>query len=380
MQSAFDRGEWRGAVAVAESLLALDLPPEFLDIMRAELHDGLVVLGYGSESESEKADYWRRADAIARQLLASPTLPSDVLATAANFHAYSIGSAPPEELAQARGQWLPYELAVAAREREEGEPGQGTIYALDYTLGRALDGISERRGVDAAMAVTDSLLAQEPPPAIAAVIRANRYKIAVDEEPEVALEAARRFESGATAPGFWMLLNTLAFSLTARDLELPMALRFEQEALGFASSARDSGVVFNSLGRTYRALGRYGDSEDALRKAIASSGENAAFGDNTVQELLSVYEEAGDRDGEIDFLARLIARSALDNEEARAKLAELLNAEGRSTQEIPDLLKSYRYAGVKEAGDFTLLGADGAEVGLSDLRGRVALINFWSYG
>ncbi len=376
--AAYEAGEGARLVAVCDSLLALPLPTELTYRLEAELHGGLVIQGYYAEDGREA--YWRRASEVAKSLLEHDDVPPDVMLQVAGFHLYALGFAPPDEVLATRDQWTAYDLASRAFPCLDSPVSMGDATILSGALGGALDRISTAYGADRAIVVSDSLLATGPCPSMRAVMLEQRYWVSADSDTETAVTAARGLLDVGHRPGMWSLLRAVSLDMSERDLAPATALDLAESALDLVDSRRDSGLVYFALGVAERDLHHYDLAATALEKAIEMGEEAPEIADPRVAALLEVYEESSQPDKAIDLLSRLMARSILPNEEARDKLAELLEAEGRSSAEIPALVEAQRYVGVPTAPDFTLVDRDGNDVTLSDLRGNVVLMCFWSYG
>lgn len=376
--AAYDEGETGRLVVVCDSLLALPLPKELAYRLTAELHGGLVIQGY--YAEDDQLPYWERASEIARGLLAGDDVPPDVRLQVAGFHGYALGFAPVEEILASRDHWTPYELAAKGFNCIEGPVSTGDAAIVSTSLGWALGRIAESYGAERAIAITDSLLAEKPCPSLRAVILEQRYWVAVDSEPELAVAAAKEFLEVGRHPELWPLLRSVSLDLSSRELAPETALDLADAAMGLVESRRDSGSVFFAVGAAELALSHPDKAATALEMAAARGDEEPELDSPQVASLLSAYEASSQSEKAIDLLARLIAHSVLPNEAAREKLAALLEAQGRSRDEISAIVESQRYAGVSQAHDFTLVDRDGNDVSLTGLRGNVVLLCFWSYG
>lgn len=376
-EAAYEMGEADGLVAVCDSLLALELPKELKHRLTGELHNGIVIQGH--YEEEDKRPYWRRASDVARTLLEGDDVPPDVLLAISRFHQYALDFVTPEEIMALRDHWLPYELATRGFLCLESPVSDSDTAVLSGALGRTLARVSEASGVARAVAVTDSLLAQDPCPSMRAVILANRYDVAADEDPELALAAASELAEVGRRPGFMSLMHAVSSDLIDRKLDPTLALELAHGALELAESRSDSSHVYVAIGLSHRAIGNLDEAANALELAVAADDETPEIDDARVDALLSIYSESSRNDRAIELVCRLLGRSAVPSEEARAKLADLLDAEGRSEEEIPGLIETQRYTGVHEAPDFTLIDRAGNEVSLLGLRGNVVMLCFWSY-
>ena len=345
--------------------------------MKGELHCGVVLQGYYAEAE-EQAAYWRRARDVAIELMDADDVPADVYMFAAGFHGYAVDFAPPDELESVGGHWLPYQMASRGFGILDEPPSQGDVAVLQRALDRALAAVSAAHGVERAVAVADSILAAARP-SIVAIVNASRYWTAAETHPELALESARAL-GAVDRPEFMATLRSVSIDVAKRDLDAELALALAEAALGLAEDRSDSGSAFFAVGLANQKLAALDAAAAAFEASVEHRDEAPDYGDPRVQALLEVYDASGRRESAIDLMSRVLARSVMPNEEAHARFGDLLVAVGRTRGEIPALLESHRYTGVSEAPDFTLVDRAGNDVTLSDLRGRVVLLCFWSYG
>jgi tetratricopeptide (TPR) repeat protein len=376
--AAYEIGEQDALVAVTDSLLALDLPREFLILMKGGLHGGVVTQGYYAEPE-EQPGYWRRAREIAAELLNTEGVPGEVYMETASFHGYAVDFAPPEELVGVGGHWMPYQLASKGFDALDGPPSRGDVAAVQRALGQALGVIAAARGVEQAAAAADSILAADPRPSTQIIANASRYWATVETHPELALGSARVLRD-ADRPEYAALQRSVSVDITERGLDVDLALALAEAALGLVEDRADSSAVLFAIGLAHQKRGSLAEAADALEASIARRDEVPDYDAAPVQALLEVYASSNRSEDATTLLSSVLARSVMPNEEARGRLADFLVSAGRTEDEIPGLLESFRYVGVSEAPDFTLADRAGSDVTLSDLRGRVVLLCFWSYG
>lgn len=371
-EAAYASGDFATVVTVVDSLRATDLVPALDSALARELHDALMILRYYNDDEASTD----RAANIARALLERDDVSADSYAGMANIGATVLTYKPVEGSAH---YWLLRELALAGYEGKE-ELDAVVVGALTASHRELIKTVAVSRGLDGALAFADSLLSEDAGDPVAAAIHAARFSLAIEDDQDVALEAAQDLLATADAPGFSRTLNSISYELIQRDMALDVGLALGERALELASSRRDSINILDTVGWAHYKLGQYDPAARRLEEALALADEVLEYDDVTVQHLLTVYDEAGDDDRTVDFLATLIARSLDPNVEARERLAELLAVQGRKDSEISELVARRRYEGVEEAPEFTLLTDDGETVSLSDYRGNVVLLCFWSYG
>ncbi|MFH1502272.1 MAG: hypothetical protein ABIG03_04425 [Candidatus Eisenbacteria bacterium] len=377
-EAAYETGEGDGLVAVCDSLLSVELPMELKHRLTAELHGGLVIRGY--YEEEDKHSYWERASDVARGLLEGVDVPPGVLLQVASFHGYALDFVTPEEIISSRDHWTPYELAAKGFGCLEGPVTTSDTAIMSGALGWTLGRTSDAFGAERAIAVTDSLLAADPCPSMRVIILENRYDVAADLDTELALAAVREILEIGRRPGMWPLLRAVSLDMVERGLDPEAALGLANAAMELVEDRADSGRVLFAVGLAQRALSNLDEAALALESALAHDDEVPELDDPRVTALLGVYDESSNADGAVDLLSRLLARSVLPSEEIREQLGEILDAEGRSRDEIPGLVEARRYAGVRQAPEFTLVDRSGNDVALSGLRGNVVMLCFWSYG
>lgn len=371
-EAAYTTGEFPEVVAVVDSLRGTALVAALDAALARELHDALMILRYYND-DAASTD---RAVSIARALLERDDVSADSYAGMANIGATILTYKPTDDTGHYR---LLRELALTGYERKD-ELDAVVVGALTATHRELIKAVALSRGLDGALAFADSLLAEGGGDPVAAAIHAARFSLAIEDDTDVAIEAAEALLETADAPGFSRTLNGISYDLVQRDLALDVGLALGQRALELASSARDSINILDTVGWAHYKLGQYDPAARRLEEALALADEVLEYDDVTVQHLLTVYDEAGQTERAVDFLSGLLARSADPNVEARERLAELLAELGRGEQEIPELVAARRYDGVERAPDFTLVTEDGGSVSLSDHRGNIVLLCFWSYG
>lgn len=371
-EAAYSNGEFAGVVALVDSLRGTALVPALDAALARELHDALMILHYYEEDPAKT----ERAADIARSLLERDDVSADSYAGMANIGATVLMYKPTDD---SEHYWLLRRLALTGYERKD-ELDAVVVGALTASHRELIKTAALSRGLDGALALADSLLSEGGGDPVAAAIHAARFSLAIEDEPDVALDAAQALLETADAPGFSRTLNGISYDLVQRDMSLDVGLALGERALELATSKRDSINVLDTVGWAHYKLGQYEPAALRLKEALDLADEVLEYDDVTVQHLLTVYDEAGQSERAIDFLAALVARSADPNVEARERLIELLVETGRREDEIPELIAERRYEGVEEAPDFTLVSEDGETVSLTDYRGNIVLLCFWSYG
>jgi hypothetical protein len=370
LNSTFEAGEFDGLISTVDSLLTTPLPPPVVSRLNAELHDALVIRSgiFGSEEDAA------RAGEIARRFLTVRDLPGGSYLMMASIRADMLGDAAPTA-----DHWLTVELARRGSAEMVGESDAIPELTLDSAHRALLWHIAATSGLDAALALADSIAGADDDPTLAAVIDANRYRLAVDTDPELAQAAARDLAARRGALGGWRIPNEIGRDLVERELDLDLALELSEWSLSLARSRPESGMIYDGIGLAYQAMGNYEEAAASFEAAVERLDNAPAFEDAEVQHLLEAYETLGEDVSATGLLALIIARSVLPNEEARGMLAGLLTRSGQPLDTMPDLIASFRYADVEQAPDVTVIAPSGETVALADLRGEIVLLCFWSY-
>ncbi|MFH1502584.1 MAG: hypothetical protein ABIG03_06025 [Candidatus Eisenbacteria bacterium] len=372
--AAFEAGEIDGLVAVLDSLRASQLPRPVINRLSTELHDALVIRTIMSPTEGDVP----RANEIARELLLVDDVSAEAYRMMASIRAGVLRDSP-----DVSDHWLTVELVQKADVAIAEDPEDERTFSLDSAYGVLLGHVSSSRGLDAAFAMADSIVGDGEDATLAAVIDAARYRIAVDSEPELALAAARRFASSGDAVDYWYIPFAIGRDVRDRGLDLDLALSLAEWSLSLSSTRRESALTHEAVGWTHHVMGDRGRAREHLEASVARLRSAPRFEDSSVRRLLEVYEvyeDAGADEEAVELLATIVARSVLPNEEACGRLSALLVRAGRPADDLDALVESYRYAGVGRAPDFTAAYSSGGTVSLEELRGRIVLLNLWSYG
>jgi tetratricopeptide (TPR) repeat protein len=316
-----------------------------------------------------------RADGLAAELLDVADLQAGTYTMMALLR-----SAMLSEESSRSSHWLTVELAWRGFGLTDAPVRAHEMVALDSAFAALLGGIAEAGGVDAALASADSILNAIPDPTLAAVVNANLYRLTVEERPELALEYARAFTDARGSVDSWRIANRLAVDIRDRGLDYDLALDLSGWALELSQTRSDSQTVTSTTGWTHHLMGDNETARDYLDRSLALLEDSPSMDESVVRRALTVYEEEKLYGPAIDLLATVIARSIAPNEEARALLADFLDLAGRDQDSVPELVASHRYAGVELAPYVSFVGSSGVEVALTELRGRVVLLCFWSYG
>ena len=369
--TAFQAGEVDGLVSVLDSLRSTPLPHAAISRMGAELHDALIMRTIMSPTDGDI----ERANGIARELLEV----QDLGAAAYSMMA-SLRTAILEDSTDIPDHWLTIELAWRSVNAPEEDSPVNRAFSLDGAHRVLLSHVTRQRGLEAAFAMAESLASANPDPTLAAVLDASRYRLAVDSDVELALASARDLALARDAIDYWYIPTKIGCDITDRELDFDLALDLCEWAFDLATSHRESARAYSNIGWIHYKTGNSDDARTNLEMSLARPSSAPTLERTSVRRLLTVYEATGDDEAAIELLATIAARSVLPNEEARQQLADLLVKTGKTADTLPQVIAAHRYAGVEQAADFTVQSATGETIHLADLRGKVVLLNFWSYG
>ncbi len=353
------------AIGAADSMLTHDLP----DYVR------FTVEGYLATEllRTETVESVARADEISRRLLKEDIAHPYGYTFLASQWLRTMGSKDHDPDPR-----LALDLAIKGSEKAEGN---WTAYA-GSTLGRAYGTlfalVEERRGSEAIPAVAESLLAATESADAATHLRGKLYDMTVENDPEGAVAIAEVIESTMDRVSGGDVLNSVAFDLAERDLAPGLAVSLAERALVLTKGRWDSVYVLDTVGWAHHKAGNHQRAVSYLSQALDLMGEDPTYADPALQHLIAVYDAADNLDGSIELLIGVAARSL--DPDAIDELATKLTARDGNADALDRLLEENRYAGVEAAPAFALPDRSGETVALADLRGRVSVLCFWSYG
>ena len=311
-----------------------------------------------------------RAEEIARDLLADDDATQTPHIWMTWFHSES----------ELTDKELTVEVALAghARADEEGEDAEMWSSMLDTAYEALLGEIARREGLEATIELAKSRIGESDDHLVRGVLQANIYRLAIEDDPNVAIDAAHAL---AASKGFtgWDVLNNIAYDMTQRDVELETATRMAERAVVLAPSAFDSTMALDTAGWAQFKAGNNERAAAHLEKAVALMEETPSSGNLTVDHLIEVYQAGGMDDRAIDFLTVLVARSVDADDPARGILVDMLVARDGSAAALDGLIAEKRYDGIAMAPAFSLPSRDGKTVALADLKGDVVLVCFWGF-
>jgi tetratricopeptide (TPR) repeat protein len=361
VESAEEAGGPDAAFEVWEAFYAAEATPDRHYTAMAQYDRALI--------ESGEPDRIARAEELARELLAADDAPGMPYIWMTYFHSSS----------DLTDKELVVDVARAGYANAQPEDADTWPSMLDRAYGAYIGEMSATEGLDVAIENTEALAVGADDPLVAGVLRANIYRLAIEDSPGTAMAAVSAIAASEDF-GSWQILNDLAYDMAERDIEPDLALELAGRAIELAPSRYDSAMVLDTVGWvTFRT----GDSEraaDHLEKAVSFLEETPTFDNTLVQHLVEVYRSGGMDDRAIDFLAVMVARSLDTDDPARALLARMLTTRDGSPAALEDLVASRRYDGVIAAPAFALPNRAGETVALADLKGDVVLVAFWGYG
>lgn len=310
-----------------------------------------------------------RAEALAREMLEVKDSPMEPYHWIVYFHQQS-DLANPE---------LTVRVALAAENATDREEYGMWPQMLDMAYSRLVRSVYEQQGLDAAISKVEVLKGQTDNPSALAALNAALYTVAVDEDTEAAVAAAKAITElnglTETEP-----LNRIAYNLAERGLAPDVAIALSEQALALAPSRYDSTMVLDTVGWAHYAAGDYAKAAGYLKTAVGLMDETLTYENETVQHLLMAYDSSGMNDEAIELLAMIVAHSVDADDPARAMLAARLTKRDGDASAMEALVTGLRYEGVETAPGFTLPDANGNMVTLDGLKGDVLVLCFWSYG
>jgi tetratricopeptide (TPR) repeat protein len=344
-----------------QSLYEEDLSPWLHYRVLARLDRGLIELGT-PESVA-------RAERLASEMLDATNAPMETYHWIIYFHQSSELTDPE----------LTARVAMAAENAIDRDEYGAWPSILDMAFTRLLGQVQEDQGLEAALAKAEMLGKDISHPSAVAGLNASIYSLAVEEDPETAVAAARTISdleglTGADVP------NRVAYDMAERGLAPDIAIRLSKQALELAESRYDSTMILDTVGWAHYAAGDFPEAARYLEGAVDMMDETLTSDDETVQHLLEAYEAARMRNESISLLTTIVARSVDADDPARTRLRALIIERDGSAAAVDRLVSAARYEGVKEAPGFALADREGNMVALEDMRGDIVLLNFWSYG
>lgn len=348
-------------VQFCDRVMRLDMPMAARGTVIASLDRALLDTGDPDDAA--------RADSLARDAAKAGRYPAGSYLRMVWQHVRSSMSDP----------WTAVELAVAGAALKDTTMADEWPGALDSAYGGVLNSIAREGGLDAVLAVTDSVLSRAVDPMVPGAIYANLYRLMVEEDTEAAVGAAqsllmlRDYRGGS-------VLNDVAYDMAERNLAPDVAVRLAEASLALASSRYDSIGVLDTAGWAHHRAGNGARAVEHLAKAFSMLDETPSYQNEIVAHLAVAYEAAGKTDDAIGLLALLVSRSVDPQDPARAELSRLLKKRDGNDDAFKSLVESKLAEVVETAPEFALKDRAGKTVTLAGLRGNVVVVCFWSYG
>jgi len=349
------------AIEFCDRVMALDIPVEERGTIIVSLDRALLDTGDPGDAA--------RADSLALAAANSGKHSAAAYLRMVWQHAQSPMSDP----------WTAVELARAGAALGDTLTAEEWPGAFDSAIGAVLNSAAREGGLDAALAVGDSLLSRATDTLVPGAVYANTYRLMVEEDPAAAVGAA---QSLSALPGYkgGSVMNDVAYDMAERSLAPDVAVKLAETALALASSQYDSIGILDTAGWAHHRAGNAERAVEHLAKAFSMLDETPSYENEIIRHLVIAYEAAGKVDEAIDLLALIVSRSVDQEDPARAELSRLLKRRDGSDAALESLVKAKLAADVETAPDFALKDAAGKTVALKDLRGDVVLVCFWSYG
>ena len=145
-----------------------------------------------------------------------------------------------------------------------------------------------------------------------------------------------------------------------------------KEFLAKTAKEYKEGSMAASIGRKYYELKDYKNAEKYLRESIEGNEKNRS--NYPHQYLAYSLAELGKKEEAVQWLAKALAMKSVPEAEKRMK--ELVK-ELKLRKSADELVKEERMKTAKQAKDFTLNNLYGKAVQLSNLKGKVVMLDFW---
>ena len=170
------------------------------------------------------------------------------------------------------------------------------------------------------------------------------------------------------------IYNEMGYQLADAGKHLDLAIRLCQKSVDLAKEDMDKSYAYDSLGWAYLKAGDAAKAVDALTQAKNLAGEGV---DETVLGHLAMAQvKAKNAEGAIKTYLEMM--SSGEFAEARTELDSLYAVTKRAPESLEADIKALRAKKMTAATDFALTGADGKQVSLAGLKGKVVVLNFMS--
>ncbi len=146
----------------------------------------------------------------------------------------------------------------------------------------------------------------------------------------------------------------------------------EQQKIWFENHRRQAEM---NLVRFAREAGRPDDVLEIIGMLEKSSGKRDPLKDDIAYEKALAQSAKGDVPAALETLLELLKKGP--NPVAEAAYFDIAKKSRKSETEADDLLWKRRLQDAKPFKDFTLQDPNGKKISLSDLRGKIVLVNFW---
>jgi len=370
-------GQFEGDVDPAsyiDKMLDGDVPDQLITPLLAEEHyDVLVRLYYG-----DAPGLVEKADALAREILERGDGTAQHLLGAAYIRSAIQPALTDRWPTTLPDTGLTLQLAEAGLALGDDIPEWFTP-VLITAYRPMLDEVVLTRGPGTEVAFIDSLLAASPDGAHEYALQYHRFMRLRKEDEGAAVQSAHAMAELMAEHGDLSSLNTVGYDLANTGLDPELGLSLCEQSLVFASSAEDSADVLDSVGWAYYKLGDYDEAKAAILQAIDLTPGNPSLDDIMVTHLLDICDASDDAETAVALLAPIVARSPNPAENGGDVLMPWLARAG-NTASLSSIVAEYRYGGIQTARDFTLTGAGGETVSLSDCEGSILVLNFWGAG
>jgi tetratricopeptide (TPR) repeat protein len=198
--------------------------------------------------------------------------------------------------------------------------------------------------------------------------------LASEHEPDRVESILRRFlTTDLASPNPY---NAIGWQLAEAGEHLDLAVAILEKAVAKARAGGDADNLASCLDSEAWARYKAGDYATAVERMEEAYETIGPGNDEIDMHMALIYDAAGlDEKAQPLYIALL---GHMENPLLREKLAAIVTSSGGSLDAVNAEIEALREAVATPAPELTLPSlADGEPISLSDLRGRVVLLNFW---
>jgi tetratricopeptide (TPR) repeat protein len=232
------------------------------------------------------------------------------------------------------------------------------------------DDLREERPEEAWRFLSEGL-EEETDPDVRATLLYRSFRHAAEFRPEELKAVAEKVRDEAPAEAG--IYNAVAWELAERGEHLEIALTLARQGAVKADEVKMKGYVLDTVGWIQYKLGRY---DEAVASLEAAAGHYETIDQELGEHLAKAYGAAGRHEKALGTLIGLLADQ--EDPDLRSMAETMAGKTGMPLSDLGASILEERRKRMEPAADFTLADLDGNRVSLSDWRGKVVLLNFWS--